>query len=172
VPGDVLLHPVALGALGLLVLNDHLGKRVAPGLITGKASDVAGLVLFPLLVLAVVEVLRRRVDLGPVVIASIVGVTACAFIAVKMEPGIARWYSQALGYLMAPVRVALRQVRGDGTRPVRVLSDAADLVALPALGVALAIGLRRSRLASRHGGLHSADADRPAEVRSAPGALP
>ena len=40
----------ALGALGVLVLNDHVLKLACPSWITGKASDVAGLFLFPILV--------------------------------------------------------------------------------------------------------------------------
>ena len=48
----------------VLVINDHVLKSLAPGLLTGKLSDFAGLLLFPLLLVSIVElaalVLRRR----------------------------------------------------------------------------------------------------------------
>ncbi len=43
-----LLHPVSLASMALLGLNDHVLKGLFPGLITGKLSDFAGLVFFPL----------------------------------------------------------------------------------------------------------------------------
>ena len=39
--------PPTLLALAVLVLNDHVLKQAAPGVVTGKLSDVAGLVLAP-----------------------------------------------------------------------------------------------------------------------------
>ena len=47
-PGDGLLHPVALVALAILIVNDRLLKDAWPGPVTGKLSDVAGLVVAPL----------------------------------------------------------------------------------------------------------------------------
>ena len=54
--GDALLHPLRVGAVAVLVVNDHLLKAAYPGLITGKLSDVAGLVFFPLLLVGLAEV--------------------------------------------------------------------------------------------------------------------
>ena len=56
VPADLLLHPAAFGAIVLLVLNDHIFKAAFPGPITGKLSDVAGLIIAPLVLVALVEV--------------------------------------------------------------------------------------------------------------------
>jgi hypothetical protein len=50
VPGDGLLHPIVLLAIGILLINDHVLKSAWPGAVTGKLSDIAGLVFFPLLV--------------------------------------------------------------------------------------------------------------------------
>lgn len=52
-----LCRPLPLGSVALLLLNDHVlkGANVLPGWLTGKLSDVAGLVFFPLLLLALVE---------------------------------------------------------------------------------------------------------------------
>ena len=54
-PGDGLRHPVALGMLALWIVNDHLFKEMFGNAITGKLSDVAGLVVFPLFLLAAYE---------------------------------------------------------------------------------------------------------------------
>lgn len=54
-------HLVFWVALGLLVLNDHVLKRghVLPGVLTGKLSDFAGLIVAPVLVLAALRVRSR-----------------------------------------------------------------------------------------------------------------
>ena len=43
-PSRALLHPLWLGSLALLVLNDHVlkGAGLLPGVLTGKLSDFAG----------------------------------------------------------------------------------------------------------------------------------
>ena len=41
------MHPVALAAIAVLVVNDHVLKSAYPGWLTGKLSDIAGLVFFP-----------------------------------------------------------------------------------------------------------------------------
>ncbi|MFT5682697.1 MAG: hypothetical protein ACI8RZ_003621, partial [Myxococcota bacterium] len=46
---DPLLHPVTLTAMALLAVNDHWAKYALTGVVTGKLSDFAGLVFFPLL---------------------------------------------------------------------------------------------------------------------------
>jgi hypothetical protein len=54
-------HLVFWVALGLLVLNDHVLKRghVLPGVLTGKLSDFAGLIVAPVLVMAALRVRGR-----------------------------------------------------------------------------------------------------------------
>ena len=54
-----LAHPGSVLALVVLVLNDHVLKQAWPGPVTGKLSDVAGLVVAPLL-LAGPRSARRR----------------------------------------------------------------------------------------------------------------
>lgn len=48
-----LSHPLSIAALLILLLNDHWLKKVAPSWITGKLSDVAGLVFVPFMLLVV-----------------------------------------------------------------------------------------------------------------------
>ena len=57
-PGDVLAHPVALLAIAAVVINDRYLKVSHPGTLSGKFSDFAGLIYFPLLVFAMVEMVR------------------------------------------------------------------------------------------------------------------
>lgn len=49
--GSVLLHPLWIGSLVLLVVNDHYLKRsgLLPGVVTGKLSDIAGMFVAPAL---------------------------------------------------------------------------------------------------------------------------
>ena len=55
-----LIDPRALGAMMLLLTNDHLLKGLAPGLVTGKLSDLAGIYFFPLLLAALLSTLPLR----------------------------------------------------------------------------------------------------------------
>ena len=58
VTGGRVLHPVVLTALAIWLLNDHVLKARWPGAVTGKLSDVAGLVAFPVLLAAGIEVAK------------------------------------------------------------------------------------------------------------------
>ncbi len=61
--GSVLLHPLWIGSLVVLVVNDHYLKRsgLLPGAVTGKLSDVAGMFVAPALV---AWMLRAKSKLG------------------------------------------------------------------------------------------------------------
>jgi hypothetical protein len=59
-------------------------------------------------------------------------VTALAFAAVKVSPVLADAYSHTLGYLAWPAKALL--TGAPAPRPMRVLADPTDLLALPALG--------------------------------------
>jgi hypothetical protein len=50
-PVSAYTHPVSIGALTLLALNDHClkGSGLLPPWVTGKLSDGAGMIFFPLL---------------------------------------------------------------------------------------------------------------------------
>lgn len=107
-----LCHPVTVIATVVLLLNDHLLKHSLPGLVTGKLSDVAGLVVAPPLVALL---LAGRADLTATL------ATGALFTLVKTtETG-----AQAASHLWTLA-----------AGPSRVLADPADLLALPALAVA------------------------------------
>lgn len=111
-----LASPVFVLALVVLILNDHVLKQAWPGLVTGKLSDVAGLVVAPLLLavpLAGVGV-RRPVPTA-------IGMTAIGFVFAK---------TSVTGAAATSAVWSLAGV------PTHIRADVTDLVALPALGVA------------------------------------
>lgn len=146
-PGDGLLHPVPLGAMLLLALNDHWGKAAWPGLVTGKLSDVAGLLFFPLVLQALWEVLhpRRAPSRSVLLVAALT--TALVFTLVKLSPVAADAYRVTFGVLRWPLDAALALLRSTSLPPVAkvmLTRDATDLVALPAVLGAVVTGWSRS----------------------------
>ncbi|WP_198169090.1 hypothetical protein [Herbidospora daliensis] len=103
-------QPLTVLALVVLVVNDHVLKHAWPGFVTGKLSDVAGLVLFP----ALLDLLVGRAKIS-------IAVTGVGFTLVK---------TTATGAWLASE--AWTAVWG----PSRVLADPTDLLALPALWAA------------------------------------
>jgi hypothetical protein len=132
--GSLLLYPLSLMSVAVLLLNDHVLKAAAPGVITGKLSDVAGLVFFPLLLVSVLEIvaLRRRwqPSRGPMVLWSIAA-TAVVFILVKTTATGASVYAWTLG--VAQWLVSLGPLVGRSPEPVVVVADPTDLLAVPAV---------------------------------------
>jgi hypothetical protein len=129
------LHPVALLAVVVLVVNDWLLKPwLGPCALTGKLSDLAGLVFAPVVLSAAVGLaLHVAAGLGARVDPSLsrprlwlcTAATGAVFAAVKLDPGAARLLADALSRLGRPAAIAL---------------DRTDLLCLPALAVALWIG--------------------------------
>lgn len=125
------LHPAALLALVVLVANDWWWKpgavgRSAPAL-TGKLSDVAGLLLAPVVLSALIGVglhVARALgaDLDPSLrrarAAGCVAATGLVFVAVKLWPD------------ATAVAVRAWSVLGDD---VRIVTDPTDLLTLPML---------------------------------------
>ncbi len=139
-----LLHPVSLAAVALLVVNDHVLKAAWPGLVTGKLSDVAGLVFFPLLLAAVAQQLRPGLRLRSTV-AACAWLTALVFAAIKLSPLAGDAYRVGLGALQWPFRAMLALVHDHGLPTlarVALTPDATDLVTLPAVLVAVWLARR------------------------------
>ena len=110
-PGAILVHPVALLALGVLLLNDWILKPSASfrgigggSWLTGKLSDAAGLVVGPLVVAAVLGwvvvrwaphwyIKRRSTDsIAAIAISAVI----VPFIACKLSPAAATLCADAL----------------------------------------------------------------------------
>lgn len=150
VPADGLLHPVAVVALVLLLVNDHVLKDIWPGPFSGKLSDVAGLVLTPLVLAAGWELacwsLRRRCEPSRSVAALSVAAVGIGFAAAKTLEPAADLYRAGMTLLQWPF-ATVASLLGSGSVPepgvVLFVRDPSDLVALPALAVPLVIGQRR-----------------------------
>ena len=133
VPGDGLLHPIPLVALAVLVLNDHWWKHAAPGAVTGKLSDVAGMAFFPLLLQGLWEIARAwaRRAWGPSRRALCV-----AMIATGAVFGLAKTWAPANALVRSAAGVGVTLIAGAAFRPdalsgpyVRIaLAQSADVV--------------------------------------------
>jgi hypothetical protein len=115
-----LAHPVSLGGLLLLLLNDHFFKQLWPGFVTGKLSDLAGMLMFPPLLTTLLALALPRVQPKTLAVVALC-MTGCGFSALKLD-----------GYLAERASDLLTIVSG----PSVLRADATDLLALPALGLA------------------------------------
>src|SRR5688572_29327317 len=113
-PARALLTPTWLGALALLVANDHWlkGSGLLPGAITGKLSDFAGLLVAPTLLAALLRVDSKR---GLLACHIAVGVV---FAGIQISVPFADLWSAAMGLVGYPWVIT---------------SDLTDLLALPCL---------------------------------------
>ena len=110
-------HPLTVGAAVVLLLNDHLLKQTWPGPVTGKLSDVAGLVVAPpVLGLLLGLFLADRIGAAAAAL-----LTGAGFAVVKLTSAGAEVASAAWSVVNGPSVV---------------LADPSDLMALPALGLA------------------------------------
>ncbi|MFZ5445260.1 MAG: hypothetical protein ACOZQL_35045 [Myxococcota bacterium] len=146
-----LLHPVALAAVGVLVLNDHWAKAQWPGVVTGKLSDVAGLVFFPLFLQAGVELVAawrgRPWSPSRAVLVGAAVATALVFALVKTWAPATELYRVGLGLLRWPLDALIAIARAaplPSTSRVMLVADATDLLALPAVALPVSLGWRRS----------------------------
>ena len=91
-PQQALLHPAWLGALAVLVLNDHVlkGADLLPGLVTGKLSDLAGLVVAPVLLAVLLRVRTERGLLRATI------ATGLVFAALQLSAGFAAGWDGTL----------------------------------------------------------------------------
>lgn len=145
-PRPPILHPVTIAAIALLILNDHVLKGAWPGLVTGKLSDAAGLVFFPLLLVAAGQVglgaVAPRWVPGPRAVWLAVAMTGVVFALAKVVPLAADAYRVGLGALQWPLAAIGALAAGAAIPPVGPVvfaRDPTDLVALPALLIPLAI---------------------------------
>jgi hypothetical protein len=114
-----LTHPVTVAALALLIINDHVLKAAFPGWVTGKLSDVAGMVVAPPLLAALAGLIAPRVGFRRLAAGAIVAV-GVGFTIIKIWSYGSELASEAWSLIT----------------PSLVRADAADLVALPFLAVA------------------------------------
>jgi hypothetical protein len=150
-----LLHPVPLVALATLILNDHVLKQRYPGWVTGKLSDVAGMVFFPLFLLAVIDIGGRLLGAAQFrrdrVLLVCALATVIVFCAVKTWAPATELYELGLGLLQWPYRAGVAILGGvspDVVTRVALVRDATDLVAVPFVAIAVLVGGRKGPLPS------------------------
>jgi hypothetical protein len=130
-------------AVAVLLLNDHVFKELRPGVLTGKLSDVAGLIFFPILLGAAVEIGVRTVTgrtwRSARSASACVLATGLVFAAAELIPAVSWWLAVVWGHLQGWAPFG-----SDGGAPVAFTADVTDLVALPALLVPWVVGRRRA----------------------------
>lgn len=119
------MHPVVLLAVVVLLVNDWYLKARFPGAMTGKLSDVAGLVFAPCTLSAGLglglRLCGRDGRVTPLRAGLCTAATGAGFAAVKLSATAAAWLAAALSRLGRPAAIAL---------------DRTDLLCLPALAIA------------------------------------
>jgi hypothetical protein len=110
-------HPISVAGLVLLLANDHLFKAWQPGPVTGKLSDVAGMLMFPPLLAVLVAVVAPRIPARALAVGALAA-TGAGFAFVKATAYGAQLASQAWSMV---------------NEPSLVRADVTDLLALPAL---------------------------------------
>ncbi len=142
-PGDLLLHPVALVALLVVLINDLVLKPYFPGSVSGKLSDFAGPIYFPLLLVSLAEAARwaarrRPWELPPSATAVTALVVGIVFALAKLWGPAADMYRPAVGAALWPPRALGSLVTGQGIpplRPVTLYQDRWDLLGLVVLPI-------------------------------------
>ena len=131
-PHRALVHPLWLGALVVLALNDHWwkGAGLVPAPITGKLSDVAGMLVAPVLLAALVGV-RTRGGLWAAHVA--VGVV---FTMIQLSRPFADLWSALMGTVGMPWIITC---------------DPTDLLALPTLLLGMRVFPRAMERRAVHG---------------------
>jgi hypothetical protein len=132
---EYLLRPVVLAALIVWIANDHVLKAAFASWWTGKLSDVASLVVFPLVPYAAVDLWRARRGLPPPPMATLgfwIVATGLVMVTIKTLGPAADAYRWGLGLAQWPVR-ALRAGELVSISPVHLAEDPTDLLTLPAL---------------------------------------
>lgn len=113
-PARALLTPTWIGALALLVANDHWlkGSGLLPGVLTGKLSDFAGMLVAPVLLATLLRVRSRGALLACHAAVAIV------FSGIQLSTGFAAQWSALMGMF---------------GHPWTITCDPTDLLALPFL---------------------------------------
>ena len=134
------MHPVVLAAILVLVVNDWVLKARFHGAVTGKLSDLAGLIFAPCVLSAAIglalRILGRDGRVTRVRAIACTVATGAGFAAVKLSDTAATWLADLLSHL---------------GRPAEIYLDRSDLLCLPALAISawvFADELRRIRSTS------------------------
>lgn len=146
-PGDVLRHPLIIGLLLLWALNDHILKDLFANEVTGKLSDIAGLAVFPLILLAAYEIgcafLKCEPRFRNWVLWSSLLTTGAFMVGINLSEAWARVYTVGLSLGQWPFQAMWSLITGGPTpelATLKVTMDPTDLWTLPALSIAWWVG--------------------------------
>ena len=147
--GGALLHPMLLLSLVCLVVNDHLIKRYWPGVLSGKLSDFAVVVLLPLFLHGLIELAHARVGHALGALASARWLFGCVVLSSLMFalPEVSQTaelaYRHGAAWLRYPFQLLWALAHGRSMPrfvPVRATADLTDLLALPMALLAWRVG--------------------------------
>jgi len=145
-----LLHPITLVALALWAINDHLLQGWGPGVLTGKLSGVAGLVVCPTVLFGILEwcaprLVRRHRRAALAVSCAVPGLLV---VGLELSAPMDLVYRHALGGARF-VAAGMTAWLSGGAAPAHVLArttpDVTDLLTLPALALPWWLGARGAR---------------------------
>ena len=150
----LLESPLIIACLVLWGVNDHVLKPALSNVLTGKLSDVACLIVIPVLFGATAELFafqaretaRRRI--GAVVLLSSAALSCLTMALINTWPPAAHVYELGLGGLQWPFRTLFSLIASGHAasfRPVLLTMDSSDLWTCPASMVPVYLMLRRAR---------------------------
>ncbi|HKO91916.1 MAG TPA: hypothetical protein VJU61_12225 [Polyangiaceae bacterium] len=148
-----LTHPLTLLALALWATNNHLLKGWGPAALTGKLSDVAALVVGPLVLFGIAEWARPRlVQQRPGrMLAACCAALGLLLLGLELSPAVELGYQHLIaGAKFAALSLAAL-LSGQALphyRLVPTTPDLTDLLTLPTLGVAWWLVWRTGGLAA------------------------
>ena len=148
---DCIRHPLVLGMMFVWGLNDHLLKVEFGNAVTGKLSDVAGLVVVPLIPVSAYALVCDTLGRPPrhtrsVLLLSTV-LVGVLFAGINLDVAWGEAYRQALACAQWPFRLVAGWVGGQsvqGLTPLVHTVDPTDLIALPALAIPWWVVRRRA----------------------------
>lgn len=147
--GGALLHPLMLLSLVVLVVNDHVIKHHWPGVLSGKLSDFAVMVLLPLFLHGLVELAHQKLSRPLSSVASARWLLGCLVVSSLIFGLPEVWQPAELAYrygaaaLRYPLQLLWALLHGHASRPfvpVRATADVTDLLAVPMALVAWRVG--------------------------------
>jgi len=149
---ELILHPLVLLALVVWIVNDHWAKAAFSNAWTGKISDVASLIVFPLLPICALAHWReaRGQEVGRWWVFGWLAATGMVMATINVLDPAARAYEVGLAIVQWPFRAALSLTSSGELpllAPVDLTMDPTDLWTLPALLVPWLL-IRTARSAS------------------------
>jgi hypothetical protein len=132
-------------AVIVLFVNDHFLKKAWPGLVTGKLSDIAGMIFFPLLLTHVICWLVRDARRDRVLLFACL-LTAIVFTLTKTTTFANEAYRVTWGAMQWPARAAWALAHGRALphlARVMLVRDPTDVVAVPFVALSFLTGATR-----------------------------